>query len=52
MPDAADLPQQLADEDRAKQRRYVLANTRARWRLGDERAVLDWLEHGAYEEGG
>ena len=33
MPDAADLPQQLADEDRAKQRRYVLANTRARWRF-------------------
>jgi methyl-accepting chemotaxis protein len=33
MPDAADLTQQLADEDRAKQRRYVLANTRARWRF-------------------
>src|SRR2546427_9976597 len=31
MPDAADLAQQLADEDRAKQRQYVLANTRARW---------------------
>jgi methyl-accepting chemotaxis protein len=30
---AADLTQQLADEDRAKQRRYVLANTRARWRF-------------------
>jgi trehalose 6-phosphate phosphatase len=27
-------------------------STRARWRLRDERAVLDWLEHGAYEEGG
>src|SRR5882762_5508390 len=33
MPDAADLTQQLDDEDRAKQRRYVLANTRARWRF-------------------
>src|SRR5947209_2249854 len=33
MPDAADLTHQLADEDRAKQRRYVLANTRARWRF-------------------
>src|SRR5882672_10096078 len=33
MPDAADLTQQLADEDRAKQRRYVLANTRVRWRF-------------------
>src|SRR6266446_5419190 len=33
MPDAADLTQQLADEDRAKQRRYVLANARARWRF-------------------
>src|SRR2546430_1376264 len=33
MPDAADLPQNLADEARAKQRRYVLANTRARWRF-------------------
>ncbi|PYO95316.1 MAG: hypothetical protein DMD60_13385 [Gemmatimonadetes bacterium] len=33
MPDAADLTRQLADEDRAKQRRYVLANTRARWRF-------------------
>ena len=32
-PPAADLTQQLADEDRAKQRRYVLANTRARWRF-------------------
>src|SRR2546427_5064674 len=32
-PLAADLTQQLADEDRAKQRRYVLANTRARWRF-------------------
>jgi hypothetical protein len=31
MPDAADLAQQLADEDRAKQRQYVLTNTRARW---------------------
>ena len=31
MPDAADLAQQLADEERAKQRQYVLANTRARW---------------------
>src|SRR6266516_4597640 len=33
MPAAADLTRQLADEDRAKQRRYVLANTRARWRF-------------------
>src|SRR2546430_11282403 len=33
MPVAADLTRQLADEDRAKQRRYVLANTRARWRF-------------------
>jgi len=31
MPDAADLAQQFADEERAKQRQYVLANTRARW---------------------
>jgi methyl-accepting chemotaxis protein len=31
MPDAADLAQQLADEGQAKQRQYVLANTRARW---------------------
>src|SRR6266566_2259577 len=37
MPDAAD---QLADEDRAKQRRYVLANTRARWRFVALGAVL------------
>ena len=40
MPDAADLTQQLADEDRAKQRRYVLANTRARWRFVALGAVL------------
>jgi methyl-accepting chemotaxis protein len=33
MPDATDLAQQLADEDRAKRRQYVLANTRARWSL-------------------
>jgi methyl-accepting chemotaxis protein len=33
MPDAADLAHQLADEDRAKERQYVLANTRARWRF-------------------
>src|SRR5438094_10517230 len=33
MPDPAALTHQLADEDRAKQRRYVLANTRARWRF-------------------
>ena len=33
MPDAADLARQLADEDRAKERQYVLANTRARWRF-------------------
>ncbi len=33
MPDAADLSQQLADQDRAKQRQYVLSNTRARWTL-------------------
>src|SRR5437763_665946 len=32
MPDPA-VTHQLADEDRAKQRRYVLANTRARWRF-------------------
>jgi methyl-accepting chemotaxis protein len=31
MPDPADLAHQLADEDRAKQRQYLLANTRARW---------------------
>ncbi len=31
-PRAIDLTQQLADEERAKQRRYVVANTRARWR--------------------
>src|SRR5436305_2921051 len=40
MPDAADLTDQLADEDRAKQRRYVLANTRARWRFVALGAVL------------
>src|SRR6266480_183792 len=33
MPDPAALTHQLADEDRAKQRRYVLTNTRARWRF-------------------
>jgi methyl-accepting chemotaxis protein len=33
MPDADDLAHQLADEARAKQRRYVLANTRTRWRF-------------------
>src|SRR6266540_2381397 len=33
MPEAADLTHQLADENRAKQRRYMLANTRARWRF-------------------
>src|SRR5438874_2641145 len=43
MPDAADLPQQLADEDRAKQRRYVLANTRARWRFVALVAPVSWL---------
>src|SRR5690242_3259145 len=31
MPGPADLAQQLADEQRAKERQYVLANTRARW---------------------
>jgi methyl-accepting chemotaxis protein len=40
MPDAAALTDQLADEDRAKQRRYVLANTRARWRFVALGAVL------------
>ena len=40
MPDAADLTDQLADEDRAKQRRYVLANTHARWRFVALGAVL------------
>jgi len=40
MPDAADLTHQLTDEDRAKQRRYVLANTRARWRFVVLGAVL------------
>src|SRR2546429_3221937 len=40
MPDAADLTDQLADEDRAKQRRYVLANTHARWRFVAMGAVL------------
>lgn len=33
MPDAADLTRQFADEDRAKERRHVLANARARWRF-------------------
>ena len=33
MPDAADLSQQLTDQDRAKQRQYILSNTRARWTL-------------------
>ncbi len=33
MPDAADLAHQFADEARAKERQYVLANTRARWRF-------------------
>jgi methyl-accepting chemotaxis protein len=31
MPDVADLNPQLVDEDRAKQRQYLLSNTRARW---------------------
>lgn len=31
MPGPADLAQQLADEQRAKERQHVLANTRARW---------------------
>jgi methyl-accepting chemotaxis protein len=31
MSEAADLTQQFADEDRAKQRQYVLSHTRARW---------------------
>ncbi len=31
MPDAADLARQLADETRAKERQYLIANTRARW---------------------
>src|SRR5690242_4959194 len=31
MPGPADLAQQFADEQRAKERQYVLANTRARW---------------------
>src|SRR5438034_225194 len=39
-PPAADPPDQLADDDRAKQRRYVLANTRARWRFVALGAVL------------
>ncbi len=34
MPERIDLAQQLADENRAKQRQYVLTNTRAHWRLG------------------
>jgi len=33
MPDAADLPQQLTEQDRAQQRQYVLSNSRARWTL-------------------
>src|SRR5947199_7482582 len=33
MPDAADMYDQLTAEDRAKPLRYVLANTRARWRF-------------------
>ena len=31
MPGTVDLAQQFADEQRAKERQYVLANTRARW---------------------
>src|SRR5260370_7104637 len=31
MPDVADLAHQFVDEDRAKQRQYLLSNTRARW---------------------
>src|SRR5690348_13769920 len=33
MADAADFTHQFADEDRAKQRQYLLANNRARWSL-------------------
>ena len=33
MPDAADLAQQLAAEDRTKERQYVLSSTRGRWRV-------------------
>src|SRR5256885_10551264 len=40
MPDAADLAQQLAAEDRAKQRQYVLSSTRGRWRVLGLGAVL------------
>ena len=41
MADAADFTRQLADEDSAKQRQYVLANNRARWRsLGFGVALL------------
>src|SRR5947199_2891907 len=40
MPDAADMYDQLTAEERAKQRRYVLANTRARWRFVALGAVL------------
>src|SRR5260370_15644959 len=31
MPDVADLAHQFVDEDRTKQRQYLLSNTRARW---------------------
>src|ERR1051325_3776689 len=33
MSDAADLAQQLAAEDRTKERHYVLSGTRGRWRV-------------------
>src|SRR5438309_7389106 len=33
MSDAADFAQQLAAEDRTKQRQYVLSSTRGRWRV-------------------
>lgn len=33
MSDAADLDQQLAAEDRSKERQYALSSTRGRWRL-------------------
>src|SRR5205807_1946221 len=40
MADASDLAQQLAAEDRTKQRQYVLSSTRGRWRILGLGAVL------------
>jgi methyl-accepting chemotaxis protein len=40
MPDAADLARQLADETRAKERQYVIADARARWGFAGFGVVL------------